>query len=97
MAEEDVARGAPQIAGGAAALAGALGTAVNSARVDELVDRQIALTNLQIDDMEKDNAVRSRTLRLVEFSALMKVAFEIAAAFVITIIGIVLAVAVWSA
>jgi tetratricopeptide (TPR) repeat protein len=95
MAEEGAEGATPQTGG--AAFAGMLGAAVNSARVDELVERQIALANLQIEDMEKDSAVRSRTLRLVEFSALMKVAFEIFAALVIAVAAAAAIVAIWSA
>src|SRR5580698_3418731 len=95
MAEEGAEGATPQTGG--AAFAGMLGAAVNSARVDELVERQIALANLQIEDMEKDSAVRSRTLRLVEFSALMKVAFEIFAALVIAVAAVAAIVAIWSA
>jgi tetratricopeptide (TPR) repeat protein len=83
--------------GDSAVLAAALGTLAGSPRIDALIDRQIALADLQIEDIKRDDKLRRWALRYANASAVMKVAFELAIAFVFLVIAVVVAGAIWSA
>jgi tetratricopeptide (TPR) repeat protein len=96
MAEgTDHGRHAPQ--GDSALLAATLGTLAGSPRIETLIERQIALADLQIEDIKRDDRLRRWSLRTSNASAAMKVAFELAVAFVFLVIAVVVAGAIWSA
>jgi len=97
MAEEKAAAEPQRQSPEGALLAAALASVSDNPKVDQLLDRQIALADLQIEDMKRDNAQRSWSLRFANISAVMKVAFEIAVAFVLIAIAAMLGAAIWSA
>ncbi len=76
----------------AAALAG-----TGSPKVDALLDRQIAIADLQIDDLERDDRVRHWSVRVRHISDVLKLTFESALAGIALAILMGLGVAVWSA
>ncbi len=82
---------------GNAALAAALGALAGSAKVEQLVERQIALADLQIADIKRDDKLRRWSLRFANASAVMKVAFELALALIVLVVAGIVAGAVWSA
>ncbi len=81
----------------AALLAAALSKVSDNPRVDALIERQIALADLQIEDLKRDDALRRWSLRFANASAVMKVAFEVAIAFIVLAIAVFIGAAVWSA
>ncbi|HEY1631326.1 MAG TPA: hypothetical protein VGF56_08420 [Rhizomicrobium sp.] len=83
--------------GDPALLAAALGTVAGSPQIEALIARQIALADLQIEDIKRDDKLRRWALRYSNASAVMKVAFELAVAFVFLVIAVVVAGAIWSA
>ena len=78
-------------------LAAALGTVSGNPKVDDLLDRQIALADLQIEEMAHEIKLRYWSLRFANVSAVMKVSFEIAVAVIVTAVAAVLCGAIWSA
>jgi tetratricopeptide (TPR) repeat protein len=80
-----------------ALLTAALAGASNNPKVDQLLDRQIALADLQIDDMRREDRLRHWSLRVHHISDVMKVTFEITAAFVGMAIVIGICAALWAA
>jgi tetratricopeptide (TPR) repeat protein len=96
MAEE-ADRGRLMPEAGGATLAAALGALSGSAKVEQLVERQIALADLQIEDIKRDDKLRRWSLRFSNASAVMKVAFELALALIVLVIAGIAAGAVWSA
>ena len=81
--------------GGPSALAWALGGNSDEARV--LLRKQARLVDLQIADLEREDAVRHWSLRVRHVSDVLKLAFELAAAGVVTAIVLFIAGTVWSA
>ncbi len=93
MAEErDAGKRAPDQA---AALAVAL--AHGGDRADVFLEEQTRLTRLQIEEIEEENPLRRRILRIEHVSGLMKLALELAAAFIVVLIAAAIAASVWSA
>ncbi len=80
-----------------ALLTAALAGASSNPRVDQLLDRQIALADLQIDDLKREDKLRHWSLRVHHISDVMKVTFEITAAFVGIAIVIGICAALWAA
>ena len=76
----------------AAALAG-----TGSPKVDALLDRQIAIADLQIEDLEREDSLRHWSLIVRHISDVLKLTFEFALAGIALAIVIGLGVAVWSA
>ena len=62
-----------------------------------LVDKQIALSDLQIEDLKREDAVRPWSLRIHHISDILKLGFELAAAAVVTAFVVFIGAAVWSA
>jgi tetratricopeptide (TPR) repeat protein len=94
MAEDDSASegaGAP----GPSAMTWALGANSEDARV--LLRKQARLVDLQIADLEREDKVRHWSLRVRHVSDVLKLAFELAAAAVVTAIALFIAGAVWTA
>ncbi|MGH6872131.1 MAG: hypothetical protein ACREHE_11550 [Rhizomicrobium sp.] len=89
--------GEPPPRADAALLAAALGALAGSAKVDALIERQIALADLQIEDIRRDDKLRRSSLRYAHASTVMKVMFELALALLVVAIAIVTLSAVWSA
>ena len=87
----------PQTAEGASGAALASALAAGSGRADSYLDEQTRLARLQIEQIEEDNALRRRLLRLEHASALMKVAFELVVAAIVVAIVIGVGAAMWSA
>jgi hypothetical protein len=74
MAEESPQPGHAKSDAGAALLAAALSHVSDNPRIDALIERQIALADLQIEDLKRDDALRRWSLRFANASAVMKVA-----------------------
>jgi hypothetical protein len=91
MAEEDVASGGA----GPSALNWAFGANSEEARV--LLRKQARLVDLQIADLEREDKLRHWSLRVRHVSDVLKLAFELAAAGVVTAIMLFIAGTVWSA
>src|ERR1700679_4263743 len=83
--------------GAEALLTATLAGASNNPKVDQLLDRQIALADLQIDDLKREEKFRHWSLRVHHISDVMKVTFEIAAAFVGIAMVIGICAALWAA
>jgi tetratricopeptide (TPR) repeat protein len=79
-----------------ALLAAALGGAGNP-KVEALLDRQVALADLQIEEMKREDRLRHWSLVVHHVSDVMKVTFEIALAAIALAILVVIGAAVWSA
>ena len=63
----------------------------------EVAERQKRLLDLQIADMEREDKVRHRSLRIHHIGDLLKLGFELAAALVVLAIVVVIGAAVWNA
>ena len=97
MTEGGADHGKRAAPGDTALLAAALGTEAGSKLIDDLIARQIELADLQIEDIKRDDKLRRWSLRYSNASAVMKVAFELAVAFVFLVLAVVVAGAIWSA
>jgi tetratricopeptide (TPR) repeat protein len=75
-----------------AALSGA-----SRAEADALLKKQRELIDLQIEDLRREDTVRHWSLRVRHVSDVMKLAFELALAFIVVVIAVGLAAVVWSA
>lgn len=64
---------------------------------DAFLRKQSRLADLQIEDQERENRLRHWSLRFGNVSAVMKVAFEIALAFIMLAVAVLIASAIWSA
>src|ERR1700688_4075028 len=69
----------------------------SSEEAREFLREQTRLVRLQIADMERENRLRHWSLRFGNLSAVMKVAFEVALAFIVLSIAGVIALAIWNA
>ena len=74
----------------------ALGAASRK-EADAFLRKQSELADLQIEDLKRENAIRHWSLRFANLSAVMKVTFEVALAFVMLAIAGLIAFAVWNA
>ncbi len=92
--DKDEPRGDPPPPGPLAQFA--LGGA-DPAKANAWLDEQTVLTKLQVEDLRKEDAIRHWSLRVRHISDLMKLAFELAAAFIVLAIAAGLAAALWSA
>ena len=97
MAEDEGARASPFAGSGGAFLAATLGTVSDNPRVDALLDRQVALADLQIDDLQKKDAFELSHLRFRRFSDAARFALEIAGFLVVALIVAGLGTMVWNA
>ncbi|HEX4295233.1 MAG TPA: hypothetical protein VHZ29_13950 [Rhizomicrobium sp.] len=97
MAEESPQPGHAKSDAGAALLAAALSHVSDNPRIDALIERQIALADLQIEDLKRDDALRRWSLRFANASAVMKVAFEVAIAFIVLVVAVFIGAAIWNA
>ncbi|HEY5047602.1 MAG TPA: hypothetical protein VII49_06245 [Rhizomicrobium sp.] len=79
----------------AAALAIGDGVALDP-RAAAFLEKQSRLADLQIEDIERENRLRHWSLRFGNVSAVMKLAFEIALAFVMLAIAALIALAIWN-
>ncbi len=66
-------------------------------RQSEVAERQKRLLDLQIADLEREDAVRHQTLRLHHAGEILKLCFELAAALAVLAIVIAAGAAVWNA
>jgi tetratricopeptide (TPR) repeat protein len=85
------------MAGTDALLAAALGSVSASAKVDELLSRQIAISDLQIQDMRREDHLRHWSLRVRHISDVFKLSFEFGAALVLSALAVSLTIAIWTA
>ncbi|MBV9569765.1 MAG: hypothetical protein JO056_00805 [Alphaproteobacteria bacterium] len=85
------------VAGTDALLAATLGTVSANPKVDELLSRQIAIADLQIHDMRREDRVRHWSLRVRHISDVFKLSFELGAALVFLALAIFVATAIWTA
>ena len=97
MDEDESARASPFAGSGGAFLAATLGTVSDNPRVDALLERQIALADLQIDGLQKVDAFELSHLRWRRFNDQMKGALQIMAVVLGLAVVIGIAVAVWRA
>ena len=66
-------------------------------KADAWLDEQTVLSQLQADDLRREDKLRHWHLRLSNLSAVMKVAFEIAIAFIVLVLVIFIGAAIWNA
>jgi tetratricopeptide (TPR) repeat protein len=97
MSDEDDGRPARGGNNVNALLAATLGTVSDNPRVDELLDRQIALSDLQIDNLRKEDEFEVSHLRWRRFNDQMKGAMQIMLVAVGLLLVIGIAAAVWNA
>lgn len=86
--------------GTGASVAGALAAGADPAsraRADAFLEEQTRLTRLQIEDMRAENRLRHWSLRVRHVSDVMKLAFELAVAFIVLAIAAGLGTAIWQA
>ena len=91
MAEEEKEPGAPS---GSLAAAQIL-AAASREKADAFVDKQNALADLQIEDLKRENRVRHWSLRVRHVSDVLKLAFELALAFIVIAVAIGLGFEIW--
>lgn len=89
--------GGENAAAGGIGIDTALGAAADSDEARTLLRKQARLVDLQIADLEREDAVRHWTLRIHHINDLLKLAFEVCAAFIALAVAVVLCVMVWSA
>ncbi len=77
MAEDDSAPASPFANSGGAFLAATLGTVSDNPRVDALLERQVELTDIQIDSLRKQDGFELSHLRWRRFNDQMKGALQI--------------------
>ncbi len=96
MAEDDV-----NTTPGAGAAAFALGTAAQHGPLDPraaaYLEKQARLTELQIADLEREDALRHWSLRVRHISDVMKLTFELAGAFIVLMLVGLICVTLWKA
>ena len=97
MSDEDDGRPARSGNNVNALLAATLGTVSDNPRVDELLDRQIALCDLQIDNLRKEDEFEVSHLRWRRFNDQMKGAMQIMIVAVGALIVTGIAITIWSA
>jgi tetratricopeptide (TPR) repeat protein len=67
------------------------------AKADAFIDKQNELADLQIEDLKRENKLRHWSLRVRHVSDVLKVAFELAIAFIVLALAFGLAAAIWQA
>jgi tetratricopeptide (TPR) repeat protein len=86
---------------GAGAAALALGTAAQHGHLDPraaaYLEKQARLTELQISDLEREDALRHWSLRVRHVSDVMKLTFELAGAFIAIVLVTLICVTLWKA
>lgn len=92
----DEAIGGPNEASSALFTA-ALAAADRSGMADELLSRQIELTELQIADLKREDRIRHWSLRVRHISDVMKLAFEVSGAIILIALVVFLVSAIWNA
>ncbi len=104
MAEDREESGNPpraqELPGAAWGVLGAASRQKADAFLDEqtaLAARQRLLADLQIEDMQNEIKLRHWSLRFGTASGVMKLAFELSLAAVVTVIAVAIGIAVWSA
>src|SRR5580698_1222355 len=85
----------------AAAISMALGTAAQNERVaakaEAFLEEQTAVLRLQKEQMQEESDIHRWSLRIRHISDVMKVAFELSAAFIVVAIAIGVGAAIWNA
>lgn len=66
-------------------------------RAQAVLEKQAHVLDLQIRDIERDTRVRQLTLRFGAVSAAMKAVFEVAFAFIVVVVAVLVAAAIWKA
>jgi tetratricopeptide (TPR) repeat protein len=79
-----------------AAMALAVGGA-SRARADEYLAKQSRLADLQVQDLEREDAIRHWSLRVHHISDVLKLTFELALAMILGAVVLLIAVTAWSA
>jgi tetratricopeptide (TPR) repeat protein len=97
MDEDDSARATPFSGAAGAFLAATLGTVSDNPRVDALLERQIALADLQIDSLKKLDDFELSHLRWRRFADLMRGAGQMMLVLIGLVILAGLGAAIWSA
>src|ERR1700760_1367612 len=97
MADEDSARAGPFTGSEGAFLAATLGTVSDNPRVDALLERQIALADIQIDSLRKLDDFELSHLRWRRFNDQMKGALQILTVLVGAAIVAAIGAALWNA
>ena len=73
------------------------GSGARDPRVAAFLDRQSRLAELQIEDLERGDRLRHWSLQLHHVAGVMKLAFELSAAFILVVLAIFLGSAIWEA
>ncbi|HEX3673824.1 MAG TPA: hypothetical protein VHU87_06085, partial [Rhizomicrobium sp.] len=66
-------------------------------RAAAFLEKQGRLIELQIEDLRREDAIRHWSLRVRHIGDVLKVAFEIAAAFIVIVLAVGIGAALWSA
>ena len=100
MAEEPDSNDS-QPAGNAMAMSMAMGAAAQNERVaaktEAFLEEQTAVLRLQKEQMQEEADIHRWSLRIRHISDVMKVAFELSAAFIVVAIAIGVGAAIWNA
>src|SRR5690242_9264907 len=67
------------------------------AKADSFIDKQNQLADLQIEDLKRENRLRHWSLRVRHVSDVLKLALELAAAFIVAALAVGLGVVIWQA
>jgi len=100
VADETKERDTGAAAGGPRADPAAMAIGLSGAsrvKADAFLDKQNSLADLQIEDLKRENKVRHWSLRVRHVSDVLKVAFELAIAFIVLALAVGLAAAIWQA
>ncbi|HEY1708039.1 MAG TPA: hypothetical protein VGG10_07225 [Rhizomicrobium sp.] len=81
----------------AASLAFGSGHETLDPRAAAFLEKQGRLIELQIEDLRREDAIRHWSLRVRHIGDVLKVAFEIAVAFIMIVLAVGIAAALWSA
>jgi tetratricopeptide (TPR) repeat protein len=66
-------------------------------KADAFIDKQNALADLQIEDLQRENAIRHWSLRVRHISDVLKLGFELALGFIVVAIAVGLGLEIWAA
>jgi len=86
-----------RVAGGASFGTAEILAAASRAKADAFIDKQNELADLQIEDLRRENAIRHWSLRVRHVSDVLKLALELAAAFIVVALAVGLGVVIWQA
>src|ERR1700761_8776436 len=94
MADDDAGAGA---GAGSADFAARMAMEAAPGEAREYLRKQNRIADLQIEDMERENAIRHWSLRVRHISDVLKLGFELAIVFIVLAVAIGLGLEIWAA